>query len=109
MRRNQAEVQRYQKLFQVGAVPQIKIVELEDKAEESQQLHQNSLSEVKQSQLRLKEEQNRYQAVINQAASEIKQAKLRLIEQKNSGVAGTQYELCDRPERARSVRCTLAG
>ncbi|MEO0971414.1 MAG: hypothetical protein AAFX80_24680, partial [Cyanobacteria bacterium J06639_18] len=25
------------------------------------------------------------------------------------GVAGTQYELCDRPERARSVRCTLAG
>ena len=84
LRRNQAEVQRYEKLFQVGAVPQIKIVELEDKAEESQQLHQNSLSEVKQSQLRLKEEQNRCQAVINQAASEIKQAKLRLIEQKNS-------------------------
>ena len=84
LRRNQAEVQRYQKLLKAGAVAPIKIVELEDKAEESQQLHHKSLSEVKQTKLRLKEEENRYQVVIEQAASEIKQAQLRLVEQQNS-------------------------
>ena len=84
LQRNQAEVKRYQKLLQVGAVPPIKIVELEDKAEESQLLHQNSQSDVKQAKLRLKEEENRYRAIINQADSEVKQAKLRLIEQQNS-------------------------
>lgn len=84
LQRNRAEVERYQGLLKEGGVAQIKIVELEDKAQEIQLLHQKSLSEVKQAQLRLKEEKNRYQVVINQANSEIKQAKLRLIEQQNS-------------------------
>lgn len=84
LKRNQAEVQRYQELLKVGAIAPIKIVELEDKAEESQQLQQKSQSEIKQARLRLQEEEKRYQAIINQAASDIKQAKLLLVEERNS-------------------------
>jgi hemolysin D len=82
--RDVSEVNRFRELVQVGAIPQIKVVELEKEAEHSRILYSEAQSNIKQSQLRLKEEQNRYQAIINQARADIEQAKL-LLEQEQSG------------------------
>ncbi|MBW4645362.1 MAG: HlyD family secretion protein [Goleter apudmare HA4340-LM2] len=82
--RDSAEVTRYRQLWQVGAIPEIKIVELEKIAEESQRLQEQAKSAIQQAQLRLQEESSRYQAVLNQAEGDIQQAKLRLQEQRSS-------------------------
>ncbi|WP_017652217.1 HlyD family efflux transporter periplasmic adaptor subunit [Fortiea contorta] len=82
--RDFAEVRRYQQLWEVGAIPQIKVVELEKTAEESQRLQEQAKAASKQAQLRLQEESSRYQAVLSQAQADIQQAKLRLQEQQSS-------------------------
>lgn len=82
--RDLAEVERFRRLWKMGAVPQIKVVELQKLSDESQKLQVTAEAEKKQASLRLQEEQSRYQAVINQVHAEIKQAKLRLQEQLNS-------------------------
>ncbi|MBF2065796.1 MAG: HlyD family efflux transporter periplasmic adaptor subunit [Calothrix sp. C42_A2020_038] len=79
-----AEVQRYSELVQLGVVPQTKVVELEKQASESQMLNSKAQSDVKQAQLRLKEEQRRYQVIMTQTLSDVEQAKLRLIQQQSS-------------------------
>jgi hemolysin D len=83
-RRDLTEIQRYRPLGEKGAVPQIKLVELEKIADESQRIYEQSESDVKQAKLRLQEEQNRYQGIMRQAQADIQQAKLRLQEQENS-------------------------
>ncbi|GAA6619435.1 HlyD family type I secretion periplasmic adaptor subunit [Scytonema sp. NUACC26] len=82
--RDLKEVQRYRKLLQKGAIPEIKIVELEKAAEESQRLQEQTESDIKQAELRLAEEHNRYQTIMRQAQADIEQAKLRLAEQQGS-------------------------
>ncbi|BAY08134.1 HlyD family efflux transporter periplasmic adaptor subunit [Calothrix sp. NIES-2098] len=84
LQRDLAEVERFRKLWKMGAVPQIKVVELQRLSDESQKLQVVAESDRKQANLRLQEQQSRYQAVITQIQSEIKQAKLRLQEQLNS-------------------------
>ncbi len=78
------EVQRYRQLREQSVVPEIKVLEQEDLAEEKQRLQEQALSDIKQSKLRLEEQQSSYQKIINQAQSDIKQAKLRLQEQQKS-------------------------
>jgi hemolysin D len=78
------EIQRYRPLGEQGAVPQIKVVELEKIADESERIYEQNESDVKQAKLRLQEEQNRYQGIMRQAQADIEQAKLRLEEQQNS-------------------------
>lgn len=83
-KRDFAEIKRYRNLKKQGAIPQIKIVELEKIADESKTIYEQSKSDVKQAKLRFQEEQNRYQGIMSQARADIKQAKLRLQEQENS-------------------------
>ncbi|GET37395.1 secretion protein HlyD family protein [Microseira wollei NIES-4236] len=78
-----AEVQRYRQLLEAGVVPEIKVVEMEKLAEESKRLQEQALANVKQAELRLKEEQSRYQSIVHQAESDIEQAKLRLKEEQS--------------------------
>lgn len=78
------EVQRYRQLREQSVVPEIKVLEQEDLAEEKQRLQEQALSDVEQAKLRLEEQQSSYQKTINQAQSDIKQAKLRLQEQQKS-------------------------
>lgn len=78
------EIQRYRPLGDQGAVPQIKVVELEKIADESERIYEQSESDVKQAKLRFQEEQNRYQGIMRQGLADIQQAKLRLEEQQNS-------------------------
>jgi len=82
--RDLAEVSRYRHLLNEGAIAQVKVVELEKTAEESQRLQEQTSAEVTQSELSLKEEVNRYQSIMNQAWADIQQAKLRLEEQQSS-------------------------
>ncbi|GAX44798.1 HlyD family secretion protein [Tolypothrix sp. NIES-4075] len=82
--RDLTETKRYRLLWQKGAVPQIKVVELEKIAEESQRVNEQTQSDIKQAKLRFQEEENRYQSIIRQAQADIEQAKLRLQEQKSS-------------------------
>ena len=78
------EVQRYRELRLQGVVPETKVLEQEDLAEEKQRLREQAQSDVKQAKLRKEEQQSSYQKIIHQAQSDIEQARLRLQEQEKS-------------------------
>ena len=80
----QREVQRYRQIQEQGVVPEIKVVEQEDLAQERQRLQEQAESDVQQAKLRKEEQQSSYQRIIHQAQSDIEQAKLRLQEQQKS-------------------------
>ena len=80
----QREVQRYRQIQEQGVVPEIKVIEQEDLAQERQRLQEQAESDVQQAKLRKKEQQSSYQRIIYQAQSDIEQAKLRLQEQEKS-------------------------
>ncbi|MDF5706643.1 MAG: HlyD family efflux transporter periplasmic adaptor subunit [Nostoc sp. S4] len=80
----QIEEERYQNLFSEGAVPYIKVKEMEAIRKENLRLLNQSESDIKQAELRLQEQQRRYESIIHQAESDIQQAALRLQEQKRS-------------------------
>jgi len=81
--KDMVEVQRYRKLWQEGVVPQVKVVEMEQSAEESRRLRSAALAEIRQAESRLKEQQGSYQRSIHQADAEIHQASSRLKEQQS--------------------------
>ncbi|NJR15987.1 MAG: HlyD family efflux transporter periplasmic adaptor subunit [Calothrix sp. CSU_2_0] len=78
------ELERYSKLKQEGAIPEINVVEKGDIAKDRQRLFEQSKSDIKQANLRLAEQQSSYQRTIRQAKSEIEQAYLQLKEQQQS-------------------------
>lgn len=82
--RDLLEVARYRQLLKQGVIPQIRFVEIEKTAEESQRLAEEAKANIKQSQLRLQEDVSRYNSMMTQAKSDIEQAKLRLQEQESS-------------------------
>ncbi|UKP00359.1 HlyD family efflux transporter periplasmic adaptor subunit [Nostoc sp. UHCC 0870] len=84
LQRDLREVARYHNLLKQGAIAQIKIVELENSAEDSKRSLLQAHAEITQAKLRLREEVNRYQATISQIQAEIQQAQLRLQEQLSS-------------------------
>jgi HlyD family secretion protein len=84
LRRDFTEVARYRQLLQLGAIPQIKVVELEKTAEDSQRLQEEAQANIQQAQLRLREQRSNYQSLMTQALADIEQAKLRLQEQQSS-------------------------
>ncbi|MBV6623601.1 MAG: HlyD family efflux transporter periplasmic adaptor subunit [Rivularia sp. (in: Bacteria)] len=78
------QVERYSKLLKDGAVSAAQIDNLRKEQQESKRLHEKAKSDIKQAQLRLAEEKNRYQTTMNQLESDIEQAKLQLAEQNSS-------------------------
>lgn len=78
------EVKRYRSLWQSGAVPEINVVEKEDKAKDKQQLYEQNQSDIQQAKLHLVEQQNSFERTIRQANADIEQAQLRLKEQQRS-------------------------
>jgi HlyD family secretion protein len=82
--RDASEVKRYYQLSKAGIIPEIKVVELEKIAEESQRLQQETKFNIQTAQLRLTEEYTRYQSLMNQVKSDIQQASLQLKEQESS-------------------------
>ncbi|MDJ0616324.1 MAG: HlyD family efflux transporter periplasmic adaptor subunit [Calothrix sp. MO_192.B10] len=78
------QVKRFSQLLEEGAVSATQIDELIKQEQESKRLYDKAKSDVKQAKLRLTEEQNRYQATMNQLEADIEQATLQLQEEKNS-------------------------
>jgi hemolysin D len=79
-----SEVTRYTKLYQAGAVTEVKVKEVESIAQEKQQLLSQATAQLEQSKLRLKEQQENYQKLIQQGQADITQARLRLKEQQEN-------------------------
>jgi hemolysin D len=77
----QNEVKRYAKLYQTGAIAEVKTKEIASLAQEKNQLFVQAVANLQQSKLRVKEQQENYQKLIQQTQSDIAQAKLRLKEQ----------------------------
>ncbi|MEH2289753.1 HlyD family efflux transporter periplasmic adaptor subunit [Nostoc sp.] len=84
------QVETYTGLVQKGAVATAQVDQLKKQEEESKRLYKKSLSDIKQSQLRLAQEVNNYQVTIKTLESDIKQAKLRLQEEQSSYKSATQ-------------------
>ncbi|MBC6432595.1 HlyD family efflux transporter periplasmic adaptor subunit [Nostoc sp. HG1] len=78
------QVQRFSKLVQDGAVSATQIDQLKKEEQESKRLYSKAISDIKQAQLQLAGELNRYQVTINTLESDIKQAKLQLQEEQSS-------------------------
>ncbi|MBD2532176.1 HlyD family efflux transporter periplasmic adaptor subunit [Nostoc flagelliforme FACHB-838] len=78
------QVERFSKLVNDGAVSATQVDQLKKEEQESKRLYNKSVSDIKQAQLRLAEEINRYQVTIKTLESDIKQAKLRLQEEQSS-------------------------
>ena len=78
------QVERFSKLLKDGAVSASQIDNLRKEQQESKRAYQRAESDIKQAQLRLAEETNRYQTIMNQLESDIEQAKLQLAEQNSS-------------------------
>ncbi len=80
----QNEVRRYRKLYQTGAVAEIKVKEIDNIAQEKNQLFTQALASLQQSKLRLKEQQENYQKLLQQTQADIAQARLKLKEQQQN-------------------------
>jgi hemolysin D len=78
------QVERFSQLVNDGAVSTNQVDQLKKEEEESKRLYEKAISDIKQAELRLTEEQNRYQSTMSQLGSDIKQANLRLQEEQNS-------------------------
>jgi hemolysin D len=78
------QIERFSKLVDDGAVSATQIDQLKKEEQESKRLYNRAVSDIKQAQLRLAEELNRYQVTIKMLESDIKQAKLRLQEEQSS-------------------------
>jgi hemolysin D len=81
---SQREVARYRELRNEGVIPEIKLVEKQDIAQEQQKLSEQSKSDIKQAKLRLTEQQTSYKQTIRKAKADIEQAQLRVKEQERS-------------------------
>ncbi|MBD2385188.1 HlyD family efflux transporter periplasmic adaptor subunit [Cylindrospermum sp. FACHB-282] len=88
--RDSVEVKRYRQLLEQGAIAEIKVVELEKTAEESQRSQEEAKSNIQLANLRLREELSRYDSLMSQARSDIELAKMRLQEQESSYQSAVQ-------------------
>jgi hemolysin D len=80
----QNEMHRYQKLYQTGAIAEIKSKEIASTALEKNQLFTQAFASLQQSKLRVKEQQENYRRLLQQAQADIAQARLRLKEQQEN-------------------------
>jgi hemolysin D len=80
----QNEARRYRKLYQAGAIPEIKAKEVASIALEKNQLFTQAGASLQQAKLRVKEQQENYQKLLQQTQSDIDQARLKLKEQQEN-------------------------
>jgi hemolysin D len=78
---NLNEVKRYTTLWKEGVIPQVKLVEVESGAKESERLLAQAKAEVELAQTAIKEQESNSNKVIHQLQSEIRQAELKSQQQ----------------------------
>jgi hemolysin D len=79
-----AEVKRYHLLWQQGAIPEIKLVEVNGIAAGSQKLRSQAQAEIDLAKERLQEQQQSYQKLLQQSQSDRKQWEYKLREQEGN-------------------------
>jgi hemolysin D len=79
-----AEADRFDKLYRAGGIAEVKSREADSSAKEREQASLQSEANLKQAQLRYREQQNVYRKTIEQAQADIQQAQLQLKEQKSN-------------------------
>ena len=92
----QNEEKRYQKLYQTGAISEVKAKEVASVALEKKQLFTQALASLTQSKLRATEQRENYQKLLQQSQADIQQANLRLAEQQQiyqGTIARTQSDI----------------
>ncbi len=110
---DQGEVDRYQNLSKQGAIPQVKVVEVERSLSESQQLLNQAQSEIKQSEYKINEQQNNYENAVQTGQIAVLDSERRLKElqsqistasaeigQTTKQVQGLQFQLKQRVLRS---------
>ena len=75
---------RYSKAFEDGIIPEDRLKDIQQQADENEERLAQANSQLEQSRSRLKEQQRNYDKLIKQTESEIQQANLRLQEQERS-------------------------
>ncbi|WP_310487466.1 response regulator [Chamaesiphon sp. VAR_69_metabat_338] len=80
----QNERLRYQRLYETGAISEVKAREVGSVALEKNQLFTQAFASLQQAKLRVKEQRENYQKLLQQGQSDVAQAKLRLKEQQES-------------------------
>lgn len=84
VRKDEAEAVRYRKLWEQGAIPEVKVIELEGIVQESHRVRSQAQSEIQLAQERLQEQYSSYQKLMQQSQSEQEQAETRLTEQRSN-------------------------
>lgn len=82
--KSRSELKRYEKLLEQGVVTQIKVVEISEKADESQRLQAEVLANIKVAEKQLQEQQRSYPRLLSQLQAEVEQADKQLQEQQRS-------------------------
>ncbi len=80
----QSEMRRYARLYQTGAIAEVKAKEVASLFQEKNQIFTQSIASLQQSKLQVTEQQENYRKLIQQTRSDIGQAKLRLKEQQEA-------------------------
>jgi hemolysin D len=78
------EVNRYRKLYQRGAIAEVKVREIESIAQEKNQIFTQAVASLQQAKLRVREQRENYQKLRQQTKADIAQAKLRVQEQQEN-------------------------
>lgn len=78
------QVERFTQLVKEGGVSENQVDQIKKEQQESQRIYERAKADVKQAQLRLQEETNRYEAAMSQLKSDIEQARLQLEAQESS-------------------------
>jgi hemolysin D len=78
------EVERYRQLWQQGGIPEVKLVEVQRIAAESQKLRSQAQADVNLAKERLQEQEQSYQKLVQQSRADRKQVELKLQEQRGN-------------------------
>ncbi len=84
------EVKRYQDLLGQGGVPEVKLVEIQSIAKESERLMAQATAEVQLAETGIKEQEGNYNKVIHQLQADIRQTESRLQEQQGNRASLTE-------------------
>lgn len=107
LQREKSEVDRYKKLWQVGAIAEIEVVSKERIAEESQQKLAQAEAEIRQAALRLKEQQNSYQSLMHAGDLAVLKSNEQLKDLE-AQITALQAEIAQNKSQIRALETKLA-
>jgi hemolysin D len=106
------EFDRYQSLLQQGAVPEVKVVEMQSMAAENQGLAAQAATGVKLAETAVNEQKGNYNKVIHQLQADIRQAESRLKEQqsnRDSLVEGSKLAILKSEEQLKELQSQITN